>query len=183
MRSPGWFASTIARGLVVAATAAIVGCSAPVAGGQESIVVAAPTGDPVRFSFETLDGKPLTSESLRGRITVIALLTTYDLHSQAEARFLSSITRRHTPRLNGVALILEPAENRPMAEAFTAALKLPYPVALADEATIAGEGVFPGLHNVPSVIILDRDGREVYRHVGLIEEAPLDEAIRAAERR
>ena len=142
-----------------------------------------PTGDPVRFVFETLEGKALTSESLRGRITVIAFLATYDLHSQAEARFLSSITRRHTPRLNGVGLILEAAENRPMAEAFTAAIKLPYPVALADEATIAGEGAFPGLHAVPSVVILDREGREAYRHVGLIEEAALEEAIRAVERR
>jgi hypothetical protein len=173
----------MARGLVVALALGMVGCSAPAAGVPESVVAAAPTGDPVRFAYETLDGKPLTSESLRGRITVIALLATYDLHSQAEARFLSSITRRHTPRLNGLALILEAAENRPMAEAFTAALKLPYPVALADEATIAGEGAFHGLHNVPSIVILDRDGREVYRHVGLIEETPLEEAIRAAERR
>lgn len=183
MRAVELFASTMRRGVVVAFAMGVAGCSAPAVGAHESVVLAAPAGDPVRFAFETLEGKPLTSESLRGRITVIALLATYDLHSQAEARFLSSIARRHTPRLNGVGLILEAAENRPMAEAFTAALKLPYPVALADEATIAGEGAFPGLHNVPSVVILDRDGREVYRHVGLIEEAPLDEAIRAAERR
>lgn len=143
----------------------------------------AAAGAPVHFAFETLDGKPLTSESLLGRITVIAFLTTYDFPSQAEARFVSSITRRHAPRLNGVGLILEATENRPMAEAFTAALKLPYPVALADEATIAGEGAFAGLHHVPSIVILDREGREVYRHLGLIEEAALEEAIRAVERR
>jgi len=137
----------------------------------------------VRFAFETLQGKPLTSESLRGRVTVVGFLTTYDVPSQAEARFLSSIARRHTPRVNVVGLILEAAENRPLAEAFTAALTLPYPVALADEATIAGEGAFAGLHHVPSVVILDREGREAYRHVGLIEEAALDEAIRAVERR
>ena len=143
----------------------------------------AATGAPVRFAFETLQGKPLTSESLRGRVTVVGFLTTYDVPSQAEARFLSSIARRHTPRVNVVGLILEAAENRPLAEAFTAALTLPYPVALADEATIAGEGAFAGLHHVPSVVILDREGREAYRHVGLIEEAALDEAIRAVERR
>ncbi len=160
-----------------------VGCSGAVAGGREPDVVLAATGAPVRFAFETLQGKPLTSESLRGRVTVVGFLTTYDVPSQAEARFLSSIARRHTPRVNVVGLILEAAENRPLAEAFTAALTLPYPVALADEATIAGEGAFAGLHHVPSVVILDREGREAYRHVGLIEEAALDEAIRAVERR
>lgn len=159
----------------------VLGCSAPVAGAQQPEIALAVTGDPVRFTYETLDGKPLTSESLRGRITVIAFLTTYDFPSQAEARFLSSTTRRHTPRVNALALILEAPENRPLVEAFTDALKLPYPVALADEATIAGEGAFAGLHAVPSIVILDREGREAYRHIGLLEETQLDAAIRAVE--
>ena len=137
----------------------------------------------MHFVFETLEGKAITSVGLRGRVTVVAFLTTYDFPSQAEARFLSSIARRHTPRVNVVGLILEAAENRPLAEAFTAALALPYAVCLADEATIAGEGAFAGLHHVPSIVILDREGREAYRHVGLIEEAAIEEAIRAVERR
>jgi hypothetical protein len=159
----------------------VVGCSAPVAGAKEPEVALVATGDPVRFSYETLQGKALTSESLRGRITVIAFLTTYDFPSQAQARFLSSVTRRHTPRINVVGLILEAPENRPLAEAFTDALTLPYPVALADEATIAGEGAFAGLHHVPSTVILDRQGREAYRHVGLLDEIQLESAIRAVE--
>ena len=114
---------------------------------------------------------------------MIGFLTTYDFYSQAEARFLSSIARRHTPRVNVAALILEASENRTLVEAFTAALKLPYPVAMADEATIAGEGPFAGLHNVPSIVILDREGREVYRHVGLVDEAAIEAAIRAVEQR
>jgi hypothetical protein len=150
---------------------------------REPGVLLVATGAPVRFGFETLEGKPLTGESLRGRITVIGFLTTYDFYSQAEARFLSSIARRHTPRVNVAALILEASENRTLVEAFTAALKLPYPVAMADEATIAGEGPFAGLHNVPSIVILDREGREVYRHVGLVDEAAIEAAIRAVEQR
>ncbi len=138
-------------------------------------------GRALHFAYETLDGKPLTSESLLGRITVLAFLTSYDFPSQAEARFLSSIARRHTPRLNAAALILEAPENLPLAQAFTSALHLPYPVAMADPATIAGEGAFSRLHHVPSIVILDREGREIYRHVGLIEEAALEQAIRSVE--
>jgi hypothetical protein len=160
---------------------ALAACSPPPEPAREPAVTTSPSGSPLHFAYETLDGKPLTSDALRGRITVVAFLTTYDFHSQAEARFLSSIARRHTPRLNAAALILEAAENRPLAEAFTATLALPYPVALADEATIAGEGPFAGLHHVPSIVILDREGREAYRHLGLIEEAALDQAIRSVE--
>jgi len=54
-------------------------------------------------------------------------------------------------------------------------------VALADSATIAGDGPFAGLHHVPSIVILDRESREVFRHVGLIEEAALEQAIRSVE--
>ena len=173
--------TALQRLLAVALAVTLAACSPPPEPAHAPAVSAAPSGSPLHFAFETLDGKPLTSESLRGRITVLAFLTTYDFPSQAEARFLSSIARRHTPRLNAAALILEAAENRPLAEAFTAALGLPYPVALADSATIAGEGAFAGLHHVPSIVILDREGREAYRHVGLIEEPALEQAIRGVE--
>lgn len=169
------------RPLALALAVTLAACSPPPEPAHEPAVAVSPSSPPLHFAFETLDGKPLTSASLRGRITVLAFLTTYDFPSQAEARFLSSIARRHTPRLNVAALILEAAENRPLAEAFASALALPYPVALADSATIAGEGAFAGLHHVPSIVILDREGREAYRHVGLIKEPALEQAIRGVE--
>ncbi len=137
----------------------------------------------MRFEFVTLDGQPFSTETVAGRVTVIAFITTYDMASQAQARFLSGLARRHVPRINAAALVLEPPENRPLVEAFVAALKLPYPVAFADPATIAGKGPFAGLHHVPSVIILDRSGREAWRRVGLAEPEEIEQAIRAVEQR
>lgn len=169
--------------LALALALALASCAAPVEPAHDVLAAPAPSGPPLHFTYETLDGKPLTSASLLGRITVLAFLTTYDFPSQAEARFLSSLSRRHAPRLNAAALILEAPENLPLAQAFTSSLALPYPVAMADEATIAGEGPFSGLHHVPSIVILDREGHEVYRHVGLIDEPALERAIRGVERR
>ncbi len=77
--------------------------------------------------------------------------------------------------------MLEAPENLPLVEAFTASLGLGFPVAIADSATIAGEGAFAGLHHVPSVVVLDRAGREAWRHVGFVNEAALDAAVRAVE--
>jgi hypothetical protein len=160
---------------------ALAACSSAAPPASDPATAISASGAPLHFAYETLDGKPLTSESLLGRFTVVAFLTTYDYPSQVEARFLSSIARRHKPRLNAAALILEAPENLPLAQAFTAALHLPYAVAMADPATIAGEGAFSGLHHVPSIVILDREGREIYRHVGLIDEAALEQAIRSVE--
>jgi hypothetical protein len=113
---------------------------------------------------------------------VIGFVTTYDVASQAEARFLAGLLRDHKPRLNVALLVLEPPENRPLVEAFAATLKLPYPVALAGAATIAGEGPFAGLHHVPSVVILDREGREALRQLGFTTQNALEELVRAVER-
>jgi hypothetical protein len=169
-------------GVLLVLALALAACSPPPEPVRDPLV-AAPSGPPLHFAYETVDGKPLTSESLLGRITVIAFLATYDFHSQAEARFLTGIVRHHAPRLNVAALILEAPENLPLAQAFTATLSLPYPVAMADPATIAGEGAFSGLHHVPSIVILDREGHEVYRHIGLIEEPALEQVIRSIEPR
>lgn len=139
--------------------------------------------EPVGFVYQTLDGKPLTPATLSGRFTLIALGTTYDLPSQAQARFLTGLLRSHTPRINVALLILEPEENRPLAEAFVQTLRLEYPVALADQATITGSGgPFPGLHHVPSIVMLDREGREVWRHLGLADDETLEKALRERER-
>jgi len=172
-----------ARCLALASLALIAagaGCQEAPAKPAEA-AIAAPRGPTLRFSFEGVDGRPISTEAFTNRITVIAFLTTYDVASLVEARILASLTRRHTPRLNGAALMLEAPENRPLVEAFVASQGPPYPVALADAATIAGEGPFAGLHHVPSVVILDRQGREAYRHVGFLDEASLDAAVKAVE--
>ena len=133
---------------------------------------------PVRsFAFELLDGSRIDSHSLRGRMTLVAFFATFDTASHAQARFLKATLLHHTPRINVLAIVLEPARHRPMVEAFRAALELPYPVALADERTIAGNGPFEGLHHVPSLVLLDREGRERWRHLGIIETAALRKVI------
>ena len=73
---------------------------------------------PLRFDYLTLDGKPLSTETVAGRFTLIGFLATYDVASQAEARFLGGLLRRHTPRINVAALVLESEENLPIVEAF-----------------------------------------------------------------
>lgn len=132
---------------------------------------------PLQFSFPEVTGGELSSEKLRGRITVIGLITTYDLPSQAQVRHLSRLAREHVPRLNVALLVLEPPENRELVALFAGSLSPKLPVGMADAATTRGEGPFAGLHHVPSVVILDRDGRERFRYLGLLEQDKLDAAV------
>lgn len=130
-------------------------------------------GPPVDFVYETTDGGRLTSIELRGRLTVLAFVATYDLASQAQVKILGLVQRSHTPRVNVAVIALEPPDNKPLVIAFAQSLDLRFPVGLADQGTIEGHGPFADLRSVPSVVILDREGREAFRHSGTIEEKQL----------
>ena len=142
------------------------------------------TTEPVmrRFAFTTLDGKTVSSGNLRGRMTLVVLLATYDDASQAQARFVKAVLRSHAPRINALAIAMEPPQNLPLVRIFADSLDLPYPVALADADTLVGAGPFPGLDRVPSLLLLDRDGREVWRHSGVLDSVALSTAIAEHDR-
>lgn len=140
------------------------------------------TGSPIQFAYPTLDGQMLSTSTLAGRYSVLAFITTYDqIYSHAQARYLSTVVNKHVPRINAGLIVLEPPENHILVEAFAKVVAPPYPVAMADEATIRGEGPFQDMHEVPSVIILDQLGREVWRHKGLASNDMLEAALNAVK--
>lgn len=141
----------------------------------------APGAPPVSFAWTDLRGRPLSTASMRGRVTVLAFIATYDVASQAQTRFVTALSKRHVPRLNVALVVLEQPSNRPLVEAFVDSLGIEYPVAFADAATLAGEGPFEGLHHVPSVVVLDREGRERARRLGLATEQDLEDLVREVE--
>ncbi len=112
-------------------------------------------------------------------MTVIAQVAPFDSASQAQARFLRVLSQRHKPRINALLVVFDHPNNRPLVEIFANNVGVDFPVALADPATPVGEGTFPGLNAVPSVVILDRQSREVWRHLGLVDAKTLSEALSA----
>jgi hypothetical protein len=167
------------RAIALVFAASLVSCSKPPS--PAAAALPAPSGPTLSFRFDAVDGRPVSTASLANRVSVIGFLTTYDVPSQVVARFLATLERRHSPRINVAVLMLEAPDNRPLVEAFAASLRLDYPIALADAATIAGDGPFAGLHHVPSVVVLDRRGREAWRHVGFVDASTLEAAVRAVE--
>jgi hypothetical protein len=136
---------------------------------------------PIEFAFGTTQGELFDSSGTRGRSTVVLFVTTFDLASQAQARYLNELLREHTPRANGGVVVLEPPKHRVLAEAFRTSLGLAYPVALANPKTLVGEGPFGSIDGVPTLIVLDRQGRPVFRHTGAVSKRLMDEALSAAD--
>lgn len=136
---------------------------------------------PLGFSCTALDGKTVSTATVAGRVTVLLFLTSYDPASTAEAEFLRDLLHTHAPRFNVVGMALEREANRPLIEGFASAARLEYPICIADADTIAGRGTFAGMNSVPSVLILDPQGRPQYRYIGLQKADALEAAITGVE--
>ncbi|MFO0550251.1 MAG: TlpA family protein disulfide reductase [Polyangiaceae bacterium] len=155
----------------------------PHAGRTPPASVAKPSEATVFFSYPRVDrDEALTDSSLRERVSVLGFIATYDSLSQVQIRYLTRLLHEHTPRLNVALIALEPPENQILVAEFASAFELDYPVAMADAATIRGEGPFAGLHHVPSIVILDRDGVERFRNLGMMKFDALEAAVVSVER-
>jgi len=142
-----------------------------------------PSGAPVEFAFGSPDGGELTSATTRGRATAILFVTTYDLASQLVAQRLESVIHRHVPRANAGAVVLEAPKYATFAAAYRSTLGLSYPVAMADSSTLTGGGPFGSIGQVPTLVVLDRSGREVWRRSGVPDTREIERALALASRR
>ncbi|MFC1642785.1 TlpA family protein disulfide reductase, partial [Myxococcota bacterium] len=75
---------------------------------------------------------------------------------------------------------LESRQYAVLADVFRAALHLSYPVVMADPETRSGQGPFGAIRRVPTVVVLDRSGREVWRGEGLVDSVELEGALQRA---
>lgn len=147
----------------------------------QPVAAAQPRGPVLHYHFRALDGREVSSDKALGRNTVVAIVATYDLASQAQARFLSAITHNHVPRTNTYAVVVEPQESRPLVEAFVSTLGLTYPVALVPPETFR-KSVFGRAKGLPSVIVFDRGGHLAWHKDGLATQADIERALAELEK-
>lgn len=158
-----------------AAALSLLYCAASPSGGSTAKVKAA-----VPFSFPLPDGAPVTSSSTRGRATVLAFITMYDLASQVMVRRLGDVLRSFRPRANAAAIVLEAPQYSELIPAYATAMQLPYPVAMANFDILHSGGPFSEVNRVPTLIFLDKSGREVLRRTGDLSVSELVSALEAA---
>lgn len=136
---------------------------------------------PVEFAFGVLDGSVVTHETTRGRVTALLFVTTFDLPSQAAARTLAEVQRRHRPRFNAAVIAIESAENATLVGVFRDTLGLPYPVGIADQVELLASPAFADIDRVPTLVLLDKNGELRHRHYGLFERSTLESWLRGSE--
>ena len=133
------------------------------------------------FTFGTVDGGELSSDTTRGRTTVLLFVTTYDLPSQAEAQLLRDVVRTRKPRVNAGIVMMEPPQSAALAQVWRDAIKLDLPVAMASPSLLAGDSPLGRVAGVPTLVVLDRRGRLVLRREGALSRTQIEECVRLAD--
>lgn len=142
---------------------------------------AARLGEPIYFDFPSAGADAeVSSESTRGRVTALLFITMFDIASQIIARRLGEAITTFTPRVNAAAVVIEPPLYAELLPSYRESLSLPYPVVMADYATQSGAGPFGDITRVPTLVVLDREGRETFRHQGPLERDELEQALQRA---
>lgn len=164
------------------ALVALTGCMAHDGEGPSSAAQAA-LGEPVQFTFGTIDGGEVSSDTTRGRTTVLLFVTTYDLPSQAEAQLLRDVLSSYKPLANGAIVMLEPPQAAPLAQVWADSIGLKFPIAMASPALMSGDSQLGHIAGVPTLLVLDRRGRLHGRYEGAVTREQIVEALKRAEPR
>jgi hypothetical protein len=140
-------------------------------------------GEPLLFTFGTLDGGELSSDTTRGRTTALLFVTTYDLPSQAEALLLRDLLRAHKPRANGAIVMMEPPRAAPLAQVWADSLGLgsTMPIAMASPSLLSGDSALGRIEGVPTLLVLDRRGRLIARRPGAQSQDEMGALLRQAD--
>jgi hypothetical protein len=166
--------------LALVAATTLFGCAATQS--VPGVEVTRNTHSAIEFEFSGPNNAALTSGETRGRVTLIALLTTYDLASQLLARRLEELQHTHVPRLNVGAVAMETPRYEVLVGMFSGTVGLSFPVVMADPASLAGEGPFGKVERIPTLVVLDAAGRLVQRISGAPEPARIRAAVAEAEK-
>ena len=138
-------------------------------------------GEPVQFTFGTIAGGEVSSDTTRGRTTALLFVTTYDLPSQAEAQLLRDVLSTHKPVANAAIVMMEPPRSAALAQVWADAMNLKWPIAMASPSLLAGDSPLGRISGVPTLLILDRRGRVIAKSEGALGREAIRDCLKRAD--
>ena len=124
---------------------------------------------------QTLDGRTLTLEQLRGKPVLVTFWATTCPSCVEEIPHLTELYRELNPKgleIIGVAMAYDPPEQ---VRAMARQRQIPYPIVLDSEERIARE--FDNVHLTPTSVLVSPEGRIVQYRLGLLDMPELRNTI------
>jgi len=127
------------------------------------------------FQLKDLDGKDLSLESSKGKVVLLNFWATWCGPCREEIPGLIALQQRYKDQLQVIGLAVDEDDDKEVRKVVTTE-GINYPVALADPNTRLEYG---GISALPTVFIINVEGRIVQKHVGLFNPALYDAEVRA----
>jgi len=127
------------------------------------------------FQLKDLEGKDLNLEASKGRVVLLNFWATWCGPCREEIPGLIALQQRYKDQLQIIGLVVDEDDDKEVRKiADTEGIN--YPVALADSNTRIEYG---GITALPTVFVINTDGRVVQKHVGLFNPALFETEVRA----
>ena len=129
---------------------------------------------PAEGSFElpSLDGRRLGPASYAGEVVVVDFWATWCAPCHVQANILEALHREYGDSIRFLAVNV--GEEEATVRDFVASRPFPYPVLLDEKESVSTK---LGVAALPSLLILDRDGKVAYFRPGIVQEKRLRELL------
>jgi len=116
------------------------------------------------FSVRDLDGQTISTESLRGKVTIVNFWATWCAPCRAEIPDLVALQDKYRDQLVIIGVSQDETGSDAVRQ-FAAEHRMNYPIVMS---TPELEQIFSGVYALPTSFIVDRDVTIVAKHVGLL---------------
>lgn len=117
------------------------------------------------FAVTAIDGRVIRLSALRGRVVLVNYWATWCPPCRVEIPDLIRLQATYPDRLVIIG-VSEDEQGVDQVKRFAAEHRIDYPIVMS---TPALARVFPGVTSLPTTFVLDRQGRIVQRHLGLLD--------------
>jgi cytochrome c biogenesis protein CcmG/thiol:disulfide interchange protein DsbE len=127
------------------------------------------------FNVKDLDGKDLSLETLKGKVVLLNFWATWCGPCRAEIPSLIELQNRYNDHMQIVGMVVDDDDENAIRDVVKTE-SINYPVALAPPQVRMDYG---GIAALPTVFIINTDGRVVQKHVGLFNPGLYETEVRA----
>ncbi|HEX8704981.1 MAG TPA: TlpA disulfide reductase family protein [Myxococcaceae bacterium] len=135
------------------------------------------------LALPSVGPRRLNPAELTGQVVLVSFFATWCFPCLAEIPTLEALQRDYGPRGFRVVAVGMDLEGARVLAPFAEHYGLNYPVLLADERIISGRSVFGPIRELPTTVILDREGRAVAAWHGVAGHEDVSQQIEKALKR
>jgi len=136
-----------------------------IAAAVAALVLATPPTANLKFSFKDISGKKVSMSAFKGKVIILDFWATWCVPCKAEIPGFIELQKKYGEQ--GLQIVgLSVDDTASMAKKYSEEMKMNYPILLAEGKEDILRAYDP-INSIPVSVVIDRQGRIVFRHVGI----------------